>query len=219
MAAERQQSDVFPFRPLGDLKEIMEGKGIRLSRPSPASRQAEPESGRDDNELFLEAMKEVREIAEFRRLPVRRKRCGPLRAQSVADSETVKTLRDLVAGRGPLYLPHTQEYVQWINPAYKGDILGRLSEGRFAVQDCLDLHGLVVAEAETEVRAFIEESLKKGYHCVKIIHGRGLRSPNGPVLKQVLLTWLSGRFRKHLIAFVTARQCDGGLGALYVLLR
>ena len=29
---------------------------------------------------------------------------------------------------------------------------------------------------------------------------------------------LSGRYRKQIIAYVTARQCDGGLGALYVLL-
>jgi DNA-nicking Smr family endonuclease len=54
---------------------------------------------------------------------------------------------------------------------------------------------------------------------VKIIHGRGLRSPRGPVLKEKLIKRLSGKYRKHVVAFVTARQCDGGLGALYILLK
>jgi DNA-nicking Smr family endonuclease len=69
------------------------------------------------------------------------------------------------------------------------------------------------------VEQFLKESMIKGHRCIKIIHGRGLRSPKGPVLKEALIKWLSGRYRKHIIAFVTARQCDGGLGALYILLR
>jgi DNA-nicking Smr family endonuclease len=65
----------------------------------------------------------------------------------------------------------------------------------------------------------LKDSFRKGLRCVKIIHGRGLRSPLGPVLKTAVIKWLSGRYRKSIIAYVTARQCDGGLGALYVLLR
>jgi DNA-nicking Smr family endonuclease len=55
--------------------------------------------------------------------------------------------------------------------------------------------------------------------CIKIIHGRGLRSVKGARLKHVVVQRLSGHFRRDIIAYVTARQCDGGLGALYVLLR
>jgi DNA-nicking Smr family endonuclease len=69
------------------------------------------------------------------------------------------------------------------------------------------------------VEEFLRNALKTSRRCVKIIHGRGLRSPKGPVLKEALIKWLSLRHRKNVIAFVTARQCDGGLGALYVLLR
>jgi DNA-nicking Smr family endonuclease len=41
----------------------------------------------------------------------------------------------------------------------------------------------------------------------------------GPILKEAVISWLTGRYRRNVIAFVTARQCDGGLGALYILLR
>jgi len=41
----------------------------------------------------------------------------------------------------------------------------------------------------------------------------------GPVLKDAVIRRLVGRYRKQIVAFVSARQCDGGLGAMYVLLR
>ena len=96
---------------------------------------------------------------------------------------------------------------------------GSLHEGRFSVQAYLDLHGFIVPDAEDELDEFILDALKKGLSCIKIIHGRGLRSVKGARLKHVVVKRLSGHFRRDIIAYVTARQCDGGLGALYVLLR
>ncbi|KJU85869.1 smr domain-containing protein, partial [Candidatus Magnetobacterium bavaricum] len=94
-----------------------------------------------------------------------------------------------------------------------------LHEGMYSVQDFLDLHGCTLAEAELIISGFIKESIRKGYRCIKVIHGRGLRSPNGPVLKSALVKWLSGQMRKYIMAFATAPQYDGGLGALYILLK
>jgi DNA-nicking Smr family endonuclease len=60
--------------------------------------------------------------------------------------------------------------------------------------------------------------MRSGYTCVRIVHGKGLRSgPNGPVLKQRVDQWLR-RF-EAVLAFVSARQADGGTGAVYVLLK
>jgi DNA-nicking Smr family endonuclease len=87
------------------------------------------------------------------------------------------------------------------------------------VRDYTDLHGFTLDDADKEVERFIKESLRKGHQCIKIIHGRGLRSPDGPVLKKAVIQWLLTRYRKHLAAFASARQCDGGLGALYILFR
>jgi DNA-nicking Smr family endonuclease len=50
-----------------------------------------------------------------------------------------------------------------------------------------------------------------------VIHGKGLRSGHrGPVLKLAV----SGVLRRTgaVLAYVSARQVDGGTGALYVLL-
>lgn len=216
MRAKKQEPEIFLFQPFEDLKKIIEGKGLRISCKPPVTKKEEPEN---DEQLFVNAMREVREIKEFRNIPLHRKMETVLPGKISSDNEVIKTLKELITGKRSVHLPDTQEYVEWINRDYRGVNIRKLHEGRFSVQDCLDLHDMSVEEAEKEVEYFIKGSLIKGLHCIKIIHGRGLRSPKGPVLKNSLLRWLSGRYRKFIIAFVTARQCDGGLGALYVLLR
>ena len=133
--------------------------------------------------------------------------------------EAVAILNEIVGGQRPMHLPDTPEYVEWINPKYADELVAKLHEGHMSVQAFIDLHGCTVPEAEQELESFLQESFNKGLRCVKIIHGRGLRSAKGARLKEAVIKRLSGHFRKDLIAYVTARQCDGGLGALYVLLR
>jgi DNA-nicking Smr family endonuclease len=53
-----------------------------------------------------------------------------------------------------------------------------------------------------------------------VTHGRGLSSPSEPVLKKKVEEWLTrGPWRKWVVAYSSARKCDGGAGATYVLLR
>jgi DNA-nicking Smr family endonuclease len=210
------QEKSFSFRPFENLKKIIGNREIPVSgKPVPAKKE-EPIN---DEEVFLNAMKGVREIKEFREIPVAGKKAAPLFKYHSSDKEAVRTLEEIAGGRRPFNLPDTQEYVEWVNPDYHGEIARKLHKGQFSVQGSVDLHGLIVEEAEAEVEEFIKDALKRRLRCIKIIHGRGLRSPNGPVLKNALVTWLSGRYKKNIIAFVTARQCDGGLGALYILLQ
>jgi len=76
-------------------------------------------------------------------------------------------------------------------------------------QDQLDLHGLHSAEARQLLVAFLNEALAKGWRCVRIVHGKGLRSENRePVLKRKVGNWLAQR--DEVLAFVQARPEDGG---------
>ena len=88
------------------------------------------------------------------------------------------------------------------------------------MQDHLDLHGLTAAEARDAVDRFLTNAVRQGLRTVLIIHGRGLSSPGEPVLKSRLMQWLNrGVWRKWVMAYTSARRCDGGAGATYVLLR
>jgi len=94
----------------------------------------------------------------------------------------------------------------------------KLARGNFSVQSEIDLHGLTVAEARTVLSDFIENSVDQGHRCVRVIHGKGLGSGDrGPILKAKVDNWL--RKWDAVLAFISARQVDGGTGAVYVLLR
>ena len=95
--------------------------------------------------------------------------------------------------------------------------LRKLRRGHWVVQGELDLHGLTVPAAREALVAFLQRCLREGWRCVRIIHGRGLRSKNGePVLKSKTALWLSQR--EEILAFCQARPVDGGAGAVLVLL-
>ena len=208
----------FSIRPFDKLRKTMEQREAAAVPAPPRQKKKEDYT---DEELFSREMGDVLVIEEFRSLA-----CAPRpRARKTAvaprhpDQEALAELNGIAEGLVPIHLPDTQEYVEWIHPAFRDDIIESLHEGRFSVQACLDLHGCSVPEAEEEFGDFIMDSLKKGWSCIKVIHGRGLRSVKGARLKDAVVKRLSGHFRKDVIAYVTARQCDGGLGALYVLLR
>jgi DNA-nicking Smr family endonuclease len=100
-------------------------------------------------------------------------------------------------------------------------LLSRLRRGEFAVQDHLDLHGMIQPDAKQALQSFVIKAVGKGMRSVLVVHGRGLGSPGGrPVLKHAAAQWLShGEIGAHVHAFSTARLQDGGAGAMYVLLR
>ena len=88
------------------------------------------------------------------------------------------------------------------------------------MQADLDLHGRDVSTARTDLESFLLECHRRGLRCVRIVHGRGRNSPDGPVLKSNLPRWLArGPARRIVLGFATAAPRDGGAGASYVLLR
>ncbi|MBI4178518.1 Smr/MutS family protein [bacterium] len=137
------------------------------------------------------------------------------------ESEVLATLSDLVAGKGEFRLKDTPEYMEGIAPGVDPRLAQRLHGGDYSVQRHLDLHGLTVEEAHKAVLTLFDEAVRCGDRCLLLVHGRGLNSPDGrPVLKEQVKLWLSrGRLARHVLAFATARPCDGGSGAVYVLLR
>jgi DNA-nicking Smr family endonuclease len=81
----------------------------------------------------------------------------------------------------------------------------------------LDLHGLTADEAVAQTAAFLAECKRLGLRCVRIVHGKGLRSPGRePVLKRRIRKLLTRR--DEVLAFVEPRAIHGGGGAVVVLL-
>lgn len=112
-------------------------------------------------------------------------------------------------------------YVRGRADGVSRETLSTLEKGGFAVAAHLDLHGMVLEDAQAAVDAFLREQQRRGHRCVLIVTGKGKNSRGQQgVLREKVPEWLArGPSARRVLAFVSARACDGGVGALYVLMR
>ncbi|WP_163299992.1 Smr/MutS family protein, partial [Dissulfurirhabdus thermomarina] len=166
------------------------------------------------------AMEGVRPIRRPGETPSGAPRPRPPAPAPDEDAAARRRLEALVAGREPVAVEKTPEFVSGVGPGGDPLLVRRLHRGDFAVQAYCDLHGLDAEAAVAACRAFLAAALGEGRRCVAFIHGRGLSSPGPPVLKRLVQQWLSrGPFRRHVLAYCSAPARDGGAGVTYVLLR
>jgi DNA-nicking Smr family endonuclease len=82
----------------------------------------------------------------------------------------------------------------------------------------LDLHGLTAEAARRRLQRFLDDALAEGLRCIRIVHGKGMRSgPAGPVLKTLVHATL--RCSDRIGAYADAPPAAGGSGATLVLLQ
>jgi DNA-nicking Smr family endonuclease len=108
--------------------------------------------------------------------------------------------------------------ILYLKPGSPERWLKRLRRGQFSIRSEIDLHQMTVAVARKAVSQFLDEAIRHREYCVRIVHGKGLRSAaRGPVVKRMTEQLL--RRRDDVIAFASAIPAQGGTGAVLVLLR
>ena len=106
----------------------------------------------------------------------------------------------------------------FLRPGLGTDVLTKLRRGHWVVQGELDLHGHTSIEAHDALADFLADARTRGWRCVRIIHGKGLSSPNRePILKSKARRWLAQR--DEVLAYCEAQANAGGSGAVVVLLK
>jgi len=212
----------FTIRSFEELKALLKNSPLSF----PEGRQTIPREPEDrqspesEEELFKKAMEGVSLIS--------RENCVerifqielPQSSRDREDAEILGKLRDLVVyGRG-FKVADTPEYIEGTNYHIHPGVAKRLHRGEYSIQAFVDLHGLLAEDAKDIFEKFIKWAVTTGKTGVLIVHGRGLSSPSEPVLKKKVVEWLThGPWRKWVAAYASARICDGGAGATYVLLR
>jgi DNA-nicking Smr family endonuclease len=132
--------------------------------------------------------------------------------------EQQRIMRDMLSDAFDPAEIETGEELLFSRKGLQHGLIRKLRRGQFTVQAELDLHGLTVAEARQALAEFLADVRAAGARCVRIIHGKGYGSRHKqPVLKNKLNGWLQQR--DEVLAFCSARQVDGGTGAVYVLLK
>lgn len=207
--------------PFSHLKSLVDKKELHLA-PLPEARHRPPANLTQQQEakMFADAMGDVTPIKHNCHWQLPQKTVTILSTQSPEEKESVVALQRLIETGQGFDVALTDEYMEACRPGTDPRITRQLHQGRYTIQDHIDLHGLFVSEAEQALHQFIKKSIARDRHAVLIVHGRGLRSPHKPVLKGKVFEWLTrGPLRAHVIALASAKSCDGGAGATYVLLR
>lgn len=174
--------------------------------------------GMADEELFGHAMRDVKALG-WSAVPLHHR--PPLEIQPQNDEEEALRALESFLKYGDVQVEQTPEYIEAAVQPRGRLYLQDLRSGRFSVQAWLDLHGLNQQQARFALDEFILASVRASLTCVRVIHGRGRHShKQQPVLKDAIQRWLrSRRLGRHVIAYTSARLCDGGGGAVYILLR
>ena len=179
----------------------------------------------DGDAVFREAVRDVKPIAAPNRVAPFRRAPAPVPAKRIEDERAVLAeLAHFARGReAPSGGPMTDDDVEYeddaafLRPGLPRDILRKLRRTHWVIQETLDLHGMTGDEAVAQTAVFLAACRREGRRCVRIVHGKGLRSPGRePVLKRRIRKLLTRR--DEVLAFVEPRAIDGGGGAVVVLL-
>lgn len=170
----------------------------------------------EDRALFRHAMRGVRRLAREERAASAPRRPKP-RAR-FARAERRAVLQESL-GRGSPLAPveESGDALLFRRPEVSLATFRRLRAGHFRTEGEIDLHGLTAAMVEPALREFLAEAGRHRARVVRVIHGKGRRSGHrGPVLKLVASDYLCRI--GAVLAFASAREVDGGSGAILLLL-
>jgi DNA-nicking Smr family endonuclease len=212
------------YRPFEGLRILLKNKPLprRSHAPDTITPKQRSETGiENDRNLFKRAMVGVKPISN-NKCPKKNVAMGMghWRAAKKAECDTLNQLQNLIEHGEGFVVADTPEYIEGVGYHVNPAVTRYLHRGNFSIQAHVDLHGLSARTAQEVFDRFLKESLMAGKRALLIVHGRGLSSPEKPVLKTKVEQWLTtGPWRKWVLAFSSARACDGGAGATYVLLR
>lgn len=172
-------------------------------------------SSPEEDEEFRRAVADAQPLAAPRKI-IHQRRAAPVPRQRIRDERAV-----LEESLGPVSLDDALDSgneLSYLAEGLRRDVLRKLRRGHWVVEDELDLHGMNRHVAAVTVSQFLNGCKKRRVRCVRIVHGKGLRSRNRePVLKGKLRKWLA--VRDEVLAFCQAPATDGGAGAVLVLLK
>jgi DNA-nicking Smr family endonuclease len=169
----------------------------------------------DDFDLFRSSVGAVRRIRTDRDLS---RPEPPAPKPNQRELDEARVMDDLAHAPIDFSSVETGEEISYLRPGLQKRVLTRLRRGHWRIEDELDLHHMNLEAATNSIRRFLADADRDRMSCVRIIHGKGLRSgPEGPQLKRLTARLLSRHGR--VAAFASAPPHDGGTGAVYVLMR
>jgi DNA-nicking Smr family endonuclease len=204
---------------LKDLQHIQQKlvEQQKLAAAKEAARQEAERRAHAEKDLFVRAAGAVKPIRDHRRVHLAPDQPPPIAVQQQLDEQRV--LQEAISDEfDATTLLDIDDALSFRRPGIGTDVTRKLRKGGWSIQGEIDLHGLRREEAREVLADFVRDAHRRGWRCVRVVHGKGLGSPGKmPVLKGKVQSWLIQK--NEVLAFVQARGDEGGAGALVVLLK
>jgi DNA-nicking Smr family endonuclease len=208
---------------LSELKSLLAQLKLSPStRTAPKAAKHSVRSAAETTDIDLStAFADVKPLRRENRAAITRPQPRTAASQRLADEAAALAESKYGVEPSPLSWEIGQEHdvhQTFLRKGLGSDVLARLRRGHWSVQGELDLHRLTREEARDALAEFLNASRSYGWRCVRIVHGKGLSSPNRePVLKGKVRLWLTQR--DEVLAYCEAPHHAGGSGAVVVLLK
>jgi DNA-nicking Smr family endonuclease len=201
---------------LAAIKNQLKAKAEKAAALEAARLEALRRANAEKN-LFVRAVGAVTTLDHAPRVSLSPEPSKPLAQQQRLDD--VNVLRESLSDDFDVStLLDTDDELSYRSQGIGTDVTQKLRKGHWSLQGQIDLHGLRSDEAREALGQFIRDATKRGWRCVRVVHGKGLGSPGKtPVLKAKVQRWLVQK--TEVLAFVQAKGSEGGAGALVVLLK
>ncbi|MBE9567371.1 MAG: Smr/MutS family protein [Proteobacteria bacterium] len=167
----------------------------------------------DEESLFMSEMAGVTPIKQDNRVKLKPK---PVPAAKTSRSDDDDFAVEDVFSTAEM-VEDCPDILSFSRSGLQHKVIKKLRQGKHPIELVLDLHGLTIEQARVELQEFLGVCEAAGVRHVIIIHGKGFRSRDKPVIKPMLNRWL--REVDTVLAFHSAQPKDGGSGAVYVLLK
>lgn len=168
-----------------------------------------------DKALFRESMRTVKPLKKNNKIVASK---TPTQSISIR-----KTKQDTVS-MDSLYLSdycsdpvQAESILSYCTKGIPRNRFKQLRNGEIHYQARLDLHGMHTENAREALCHFILTQCEQANRCLLIIHGKGGYDGEPPIIKNFINIWL--RQIPQVLAFHSAKDRDGGRGAVYVLLK
>ncbi len=216
--ADRHAPD-FKNSPFKSLKDF-----APQSSNDPAPPQKRNEQTEDDSELFFRAVAGTKQLTHGENTN-KSPSAGKPGKQTTVESIPLEQKDNRLFLQAMKNIGTTvtavrrDEEISQEKPRSASSRMRQFKRGTIRLSGELDLHGFLRDEALTKLEHFVSSAYARGREAVLVITGKGINSPDGPVLQGAVAAWLREQGKRMVAEFATAPRDLGGSGAFIVFLR
>jgi DNA-nicking Smr family endonuclease len=209
----------FKNNPFKSLKGVVTTHELAQKKPA-MKREEKVLSAEDDAALFLRAMEGARKLEHAPgppASPAHPKAVAPAGVRREEDEDLFLQAMQKIGANFRDAAPEPEAE----DPEHRSQTsrMRQLKRGTIRISQELDLHGYLKDEALTRLEHFVANAFDLGQSAVLVITGKGINSPEGPVLQGAVATWLREKGKGMVVEFAPAPRDKGGSGAFVVFLK